>query len=52
MARSSEAAGDSATARSEYANFVEAWKNGDPEASEMAHARQYLAEQKTVALAK
>jgi tetratricopeptide (TPR) repeat protein len=52
MARSSEAAGDSATARAEYANFVEAWKNGDPEASEMAHARQYLAEQKTVALAK
>ena len=52
MARSSEAAGDSATARTEYANFVEAWKNGDPEASEMAHARQYLAQQKTVALAK
>ena len=52
MARSSEAAGDSTTARTEYATFVEAWKNGDPEASEIAHARQYLAEQKTVALAK
>lgn len=50
MARSSEAAGDAATARAEYATFVETWKNGDPEASEMAHAREYLAGQKTVAL--
>jgi tetratricopeptide (TPR) repeat protein len=49
MARSSEAAGDSATARAEYAKFVDAWKHGDPEASEMAHAQQYLAGQKTVA---
>jgi tetratricopeptide (TPR) repeat protein len=50
MARSSEAVGDSATARAEYAKFVEAWKNGDPQASEMAHAREYLSGQKTVAL--
>jgi tetratricopeptide (TPR) repeat protein len=51
MARSSEAAGDSATARSEYARFLEAWKNGDPEAAEMAHARQFLSGQKIVATA-
>ena len=51
MARSSEAAGDSATARAEYAKFVDAWKNGDPEASQIAHAQQYLAGQKTVAKA-
>ena len=52
MARSSEAAGDSATARAEYAKFVEAWKNGDSEAAEMAHAREYLSGQKTVATAR
>ncbi len=51
MARSSEAAGDSATARAEYARFMDAWKHSDPEASEMAHAQQYLAGQKTVAKA-
>jgi tetratricopeptide (TPR) repeat protein len=51
MARSSEAAGDSATARAEYAKFMEAWKNGDPEAAEIAHARQFLSGQKTVASA-
>jgi tetratricopeptide (TPR) repeat protein len=51
MARASEASGDSATAGAEYAKFVEAWKNGDPATSEMAHARAYLAGQKTVAKA-
>jgi tetratricopeptide (TPR) repeat protein len=51
MARSSEAAGDSATARAEYAKFMEAWKNGDQEAAEIAHARQFLSGQKTVASA-
>ncbi len=51
MARSSEAAGDSSTARAEYAKFVDAWKHSDPEASQMAHAQQYLASQKTVAKA-
>jgi len=50
MARSSEAAGDSATARAEYAKFVDAWKNGDAEAAEMSHARDYLLGQKTLAL--
>jgi tetratricopeptide (TPR) repeat protein len=52
MARSSEAAGDSTTAHAEYAQFVEAWKNGDSEAAEMAHAREYLLGQKTLAQAR
>ena len=43
MARSSEAAGDAAKARAEYAEFAEAWKRGDPEMPEMAHAREYMA---------
>ncbi len=49
MARSSEAAGDAATARAEYVKFAEAWKDGDPGMQEMAHAREYLAGQKAVA---
>ena len=49
MARSSEAAGNSTTARAEYAKFVDAWKRADPRASEMAHAQEYLAGKKTVA---
>ena len=43
MARSSEAAGDATKARAEYAEFAEAWKRGDPEMPEMAHAREYMA---------
>jgi tetratricopeptide (TPR) repeat protein len=43
MARSSEAAGDAAKARAEYAEFAEAWKRGDSEMPEMAHAREYMA---------
>jgi tetratricopeptide (TPR) repeat protein len=43
MARSSEAAGDATKARAEYAEFVEAWKRGDPAMPEMAHAREYMA---------
>jgi predicted Zn-dependent protease len=43
IARSSEAAGDGAKARAEYALFTEAWKNGDASAPEMSHAKQYLA---------
>ena len=41
MARSSEAAGDAAKARAEYAEFAEAWKHGDAGMPEMAHAREY-----------
>jgi tetratricopeptide (TPR) repeat protein len=49
MARSSEAAGDAAAARAEYARFVAAWKDGDQGMAEMAHAREYMAGQKAVA---
>ena len=47
MARSSEAAGDAATAAKEYAQFVDAWKEGNPDLPPMAHAREFLAAQKT-----
>jgi hypothetical protein len=46
MARSSEAAGDEATAGKEYAEFADAWKNGNPDLPQMAHAREYMAAQK------
>lgn len=49
MARASEAAGDSATARAEYSRFMEAWKAGDATLPEIAHARQYLADGKALA---
>lgn len=49
LARSSEAAGDSAKALDEYVKFVEAWKDCDPEMPEMTHAREYVAGQKVVA---
>jgi tetratricopeptide (TPR) repeat protein len=42
MARSSEAAGDSVTAKAEYTKFLEAWKNGDPGLVETTHAQDYL----------
>jgi len=42
MARSSEAAGNGAIARAEYAQFLEAWKNGDPSIPELAHAQNYM----------
>jgi tetratricopeptide (TPR) repeat protein len=42
MARSSEAAGDAASARREYAEFTEAWRNGDRNLPQMEHARVYL----------
>lgn len=50
MARSSEAAGDSAAAQLEYKKFVDTWKNGDPASLELKHARQYLAGQKIAAV--
>jgi tetratricopeptide (TPR) repeat protein len=49
MARSSEAAGNAALARAEYVKFAEAWKSGDPEMPEMAHAREYINGQKDLA---
>jgi len=49
MARSSEAAGDITTARTEYTKFMEAWKNSDPENPEMTHARNVIASSKPIA---
>jgi tetratricopeptide (TPR) repeat protein len=46
MAHSSEAAGDAASASREYAEFRDAWKQGDPGLPQMAHAREYVAAQK------
>jgi tetratricopeptide (TPR) repeat protein len=47
MAQASEAAGNAAKAREEYTQFLAAWKNSD-ERPELAHARAYLAQEKTV----
>jgi tetratricopeptide (TPR) repeat protein len=49
MARSSEAAHDNARATAEYQKFSEAWKDADPAAPEMMHAREFIATQTTVA---
>ncbi len=46
MARSSEAAGDEATAAKEYAEFADAWKGGNPDLPQMTHAREFLTAQK------
>ena len=48
MARSSEAAGEITTARTEYAKFMEAWKNSDPNNPEMKHARNVIASSKPI----
>jgi tetratricopeptide (TPR) repeat protein len=49
IALSSERAGDAKAAGKEYAEFVEAWKNADPQLPQLAHARAYLAEHQEVA---
>jgi tetratricopeptide (TPR) repeat protein len=46
MARSSEAAGDEATAAKEYVAFTDAWKAGNPNLPQMAHAQEFIAAQK------
>jgi tetratricopeptide (TPR) repeat protein len=46
MARSSEAAGDEAIAAREYAEFADAWKQGNPDLPQMTHAREFLTAQK------
>jgi tetratricopeptide (TPR) repeat protein len=46
MARSSEAAGDEAMAAKEYAEFANAWKEGNQDLPQMAHAREFLSVQK------
>jgi hypothetical protein len=47
MARSSEAAGDEATAAKEYAEFASAWKQGNPDLPQMTHAQEFLTAQET-----
>lgn len=44
IALCSERAGDMKTAKAEYAEFVGAWKDADPELPQLAHALAYLAE--------
>jgi hypothetical protein len=51
MAQASEAAGNTATAREEYAKFLAAWKDSDADRSELTHARAYVAAQKTAVAA-
>jgi tetratricopeptide (TPR) repeat protein len=51
MAQSSEAAGNTAVARDEYAKFLAAWKNGDANRPELTHAHEYIGSQKAVAAA-
>jgi tetratricopeptide (TPR) repeat protein len=46
LARSSEAAGDEATATKEYSEFIDAWKEANPNLPQMAHAREFLSVQK------
>ena len=49
LARSSEAAGNMALARTEYGKFMEAWDNADSKLSEITHAHEFLASHKTQA---
>jgi len=49
IAMSSEQAGDVKAAAAEYADFVEAWKDADPDLPQLAHARAYLAEHERAA---
>jgi hypothetical protein len=51
MAQASEAAGNTAIAREEYAKFLTAWKNSDADRGELTHARAYISAQKTVVAA-
>jgi tetratricopeptide (TPR) repeat protein len=51
MAQASEAGGNTAIAREEYAKFLTAWKNSDGNRPELAHARAYVSAQKTVVAA-
>lgn len=52
IAMSSEQAGDARAAAAEYAEFVAAWKDADPELVQLAHAHTYLAEHERVAARK
>jgi tetratricopeptide (TPR) repeat protein len=49
MARSSEAEHHTDIARDEYVRFLDAWRNADAAAPELAHAHQYLTGQSVMA---
>jgi tetratricopeptide (TPR) repeat protein len=44
IARCSEQAGDVGAATTEYADFIEAWKDADPDLPQLTHAQAFLAE--------
>ena len=44
MAMCSEKLGDSGSAAKQYATFLAAWKNADPDLAQITHAQAYLAE--------
>ena len=47
LARCAEAQGDNQTAARQYADFLRAWKNADPDRSEVSVAKRFLATAKT-----
>lgn len=49
LARSSEAAGNSAQAIKEYSKFIEAWTDADPGMPELDHAHHYISNQTVLA---
>jgi tetratricopeptide (TPR) repeat protein len=49
IALCSERAGDVAAAKTEYADFLAAWKDADPPLTQLTHAHTYLAEHPSVA---
>lgn len=48
IAMSSEQAGDSKAATTEYAEFLAAWRDADSELAQLRHAQAYLAEHERV----
>jgi hypothetical protein len=49
IAMASEQSGDTKAAATEYADFLAAWKSADPNLSQIAHARDYVASHGAVA---
>jgi predicted Zn-dependent protease len=47
LAQSAQALGDNSTAASEYAKFLQVWKNADPRLPEIAAAKRFLASTQT-----
>lgn len=49
IAMCSEKAGDSVAAAKEYADFLSAWKDADPDLDQMTHARNFVAQHAVLA---